>query len=541
MALTLPLAALAIFAFRELGELDEDAVEERIAQVARSLAANVDRELSRAMVTLETLATSLALEKDDLAAFHAQARRAISPDQAGILLVDRTLKQILNSRAPFGTDLPPTSDPETANRVFATGERQVSDAFLGVVSKTHVINLEVPVIQGTSVRYVLIMAVDAKRFATLLEAQGLTSEWMTEIIDRKGVVLARSQKHEEFVGRQVDPELLAAKRTSKGIFQARAASGERILGASARSGIAGWLVSATLPVAVAESSRRRGRLFSIALIGTGLGLGVALAFVFGAYITRPLSAATQAAADLGRGEIVDYTSVPLQEANTLTFALSEASKELRRRQDHSEFLLRELAHRSKNQLAVIMGMATQTARHTSSMQEFVDQFSRRLQGLAKSQELIVEGQWTGAPLEALVRAHLDLFGVEERAEISGPPVLVDPNTAQNLGFALHELATNATKYGALSTPDAHLRVRWELTTDGRLHIHWIESGIARSEPPTRKGFGSLVVTKLVPQALQGTATTEFSAEGFHWHLDIPDTLALREAKANAVATDDLSA
>jgi two-component sensor histidine kinase len=520
---------LTIFAFREIADLDEDAVEERIAQVARSLASNVDREISRAMVTLETLATSLALEKNDLATFHDQARRAISPEQAGILLVDRTLKQLVNTRAPFGTDLPPTSDPETANRVFATAERQVSDAFLGVVSKQHVINIEVPVMHGEGVRYVLIMALDARRFANLLETQGLSNEWMTEIVDRKGVVLARSHEHEASVGRPVDPELLAAKRSSKGVFQAQAAGGERIVGASARSAIADWLISATLPLSVAESSRRRGRLFSIALIGTGLGLGVALAFLFAAHITRPLRAATAAAADVGHGKIVGYTPATLQEANSLTFALSEASSELRRRQEHSEFLLRELAHRSKNQLAVITGMATQTARNASSIQEFVDQFSRRIQGLAKSQELMVERQWTGAPLEALVRGHLDLFGVEKRAEIMGPSVFVDANAAQNLGFALHELATNATKYGALSTSDARLQIHWELTSDGRLHIHWIESGIARSEPPNRQGFGSLVITKLVPQALQGTATTEFSAEGFRWHLDIPDTFVLREA------------
>ena len=144
-ALTLPLVALAIVAFRELANLEEDAVEERVAQVARALAANVDRELSRAMVTLETLATSPALDRNDLAAFHDQARRAITPDQAGILLIDRTLKQLLNTRAPFGTDLPPTSDPETADRVFATAERQVSDVFHGVVSKQHVSNIEVPV------------------------------------------------------------------------------------------------------------------------------------------------------------------------------------------------------------------------------------------------------------------------------------------------------------------------------------------------------------------------------------------------------------
>ena len=521
VALTLPLAALAIFAFRELADLDEDAIEERVAQVARSIASSVDRELSRAMVTLETLATSAALEKGDLAAFHDQARRAISPDEAGILLVDRTLKQLLNTRAPFGTDLPLTSDPETANQVFATGQRQVSDIFRGVVSKQHVINIEVPVRQSGQGKYVLIMALDAKRFADLLDAQGLANEWMTEIIDRKGAVLARSREHDAFVGQRVDAELLAAKRSSKGVFRARPRDGETVLGASAHSGISGWLISATLPSSIAQSSQRRGRLFSVALVGTGLGLGVALAFGFGAYMTRPLSAATAAAADLGRGRIVDYKHSPLQEANALTLALSDASKELRRRQDHSEFLLRELAHRSKNQLAVIMGMATQTARHAGSIQDFIGQFSQRIQGLSKSQDVMLQRDWTGASLEALVQAHLELFGVEQRAEISGSNLFVNASAAQNLGFALHELATNSTKYGALATSNGHLKVHWDLTPDGRLHIHWTESGLSPSERPNREGFGSLVVKKLVPQALQGAATTELSADGFHWHLDIP--------------------
>lgn len=528
VALALPLTALAIFAFRELADRDEDAVEERVVQLVRSLAANVDRELSRAMTTLETLATSPALETGDLAAFHDQARRAISPEQAGVLLVDRSLKQLLNTRAPFGTDLPPTSDPETANRVFSTGERQVSDAFMGVVSKQYVINIEVPVMQGNSIRYVLILATDAARMSALLQTQGLTGDWLTEITDRKGIVLARSREHEAFVGRPVNSETLALKRSTKGVFRAPTLNGE-VLGASVRSGISGWLISATLPVSVAEASRRRGRYFSFALIGTGLGLGLALALLFGWYITKPLSGTTAAAEELGRGNLVEFRPSLLSEANAIANALSEASTELRRRQDHSEFLLRELAHRSKNQLAVVTGMATQTAKHAHSIEDFIDQFSRRVQGLAKSQNLMVERQWTGAPLEALVRTHLDLFGVQSRVDIAGPHVFVDANAAQNLGFALHELATNAVKYGALTSTDARLSIRWHLTSDGRLHIYWDESGIVRRDGPIRPGFGSLVVSKLVPQALQGTASARFSDEGYHWHLDIPDKFVLRDA------------
>lgn len=529
VALTLPLMALALFALRELADIEQEAVEERVVQVAQALAANVDRELSRAMVTLDTLATSRALEEGDLARFHDQTQRAIDPQQAGILLIDRTLKQLINSRAPFGTDLPPTSDPETANRVFATAERQVSDVFVGVISKQHVINIEVPVILNGTVRYVLIMAVDAVRFVSLLQAQGLSSPWLTEIVDRKGIILARSELHGELVGRPADTALLPAKQAGKGLYRAQRASGESVLGASARSGVSGWLVSASVPMAFAEASQHQGRLFSWSLIATGFSLSALLAIAFGAYITRPLTLATAAAAEVGRGNIIEPSPSALAEANALTLALSDASKELKRRHDHTEFLLRELAHRSKNQLAVILGIATQTARHTASTDEFMAQFSRRVQGLAKSQDLLVRRNWEGASLDALVRGHLDLFGAQHRAEIDGPKLELDANAVQNVGFALHELGTNATKYGALATSNARLQVSWKLTDTGRLHIHWIESNIPVSDRSARQGFGTLVISKLVPQSLQGVATLQFGPQSLHWHLDIPDTFVLREA------------
>ena len=137
-------------------------------------------------------------------------------------------------------------------------------------------------------------------------------------------------------------------------------------------------------------------------------------------MARPLEAATTAAAAVGRGEHVEPLTSPLVEANTLTAALSAASLELKRRQEHSAFLMRELAHRSKNQLAVVKGMALQTARQSASVDQFVEQFAQRIQGLAESQDLMVRQNWQGAWLSDLVRAHLDLFGAGPRAQIEGP-------------------------------------------------------------------------------------------------------------------------
>jgi two-component sensor histidine kinase len=119
-----------------------------------------------------------------------------------------------------------------------------------------------------------------------------------------------------------------------------------------------------------------------------------------------------------------------------------------------------------------------------------------------------------------VRAHLNLFGATSRAEISGPALFLDANAVQNLGFALHELATNASKHGALHTPDGRVSVSWHRTGD-RIHLEWKETGGPEATMPDGRGFGYLVLTQLVPQSLQGDATLEFIPEGCRWTLDFP--------------------
>src|SRR5690348_13454339 len=118
--------------------LEQAETERRVMQIAEDLADDIDRELERAIVTLETLVTSPSLAQGDLAGFHEQASRALRRDRAGILLIDRNHQQVLNTRAPFGQALPKTADIGTAQRVFDTKERQVSDLFVGYVSGQHV-------------------------------------------------------------------------------------------------------------------------------------------------------------------------------------------------------------------------------------------------------------------------------------------------------------------------------------------------------------------------------------------------------------------
>jgi two-component sensor histidine kinase len=527
LALTLPLIGLALLAFNQLASLEEEETERRVLQVAQTLADDTDRELDRATVTLETLATSAALAQRDFAAFHEQARQALRRDKAGILLIDGTFQQLLNTRAVYGTPLPQTVDIETAQRVFDTKERQVSGLLIGAVSGQPVINVEVPIFSGEEIHYVLIMALDATRFERLLQSQRLDPQWITGITDNTGIILARSERHAEFVGKPLPRELLEQSRTARGVFRATSVAGQEILRATVRSKIAGWLVSATVQLAHLEASRRRGQLFVVAMIGLTLVLGAALAYIFATFMARPLEAATAAAVAIGDGKHVEPVKSPLVEANTVIEALSAASLELKRREEHSAYLMRELAHRAKNQLAVVKGMALQTARQSATVGELVEQFTQRIQGLAESQDLMLRQNWQGAWLKDLVRAHLELFGASRRAEIDGPPLFLNANAVQNIGFALHELATNASKYGALGSPRGRLLVTWRgPDADGRIRLEWAERGGPPVQKPKKQGFGCLVINDLVAQALQGTSTLEFSADGVRWHLEFSASHAL---------------
>jgi two-component sensor histidine kinase len=529
VALTSPLVGLAVFAFNQMANLEEREVERRVLQVAQDLAGDIDRELESATVTLVTLGTSQALAQRDFAAFHAQASRALRREEAAILLVDHSFQQLLNTRAAFGASLPKTSDIETAQKVLDTKQRQVSDVFMGVISRQAVINVEVPVVDRESVSYVLIMALDAARFERMLHSQRLESQWVTGIADNKGIILARSERHADFVGKPLPQELLEKSRTANVVFRTTNVEGQEILAGTVRSQIAGWLVLATVQLANVESSRRQGIIFAATMLVTALGLGAILAYVFATFMASPLQDATNAAAAVGRGEHVVRLASPLVEANTLTAALSAASSELKRRQDQSAFLMRELAHRSKNQLAVVKGMAKQTARQIASVDQFVEQFDQRIQGLAESQDLMVQQNWRGASLNDLVSAHLKLFAASPRAHIEGPPLFLSADAVQNIGFALHELATNACKHGALTFPQGRVFVSWRtLTSDDRVLLEWVERDGPAVQPLKHQGFGFLVITELVARALQGAAQLEFSPDGIRWQLEFPASHVLNK-------------
>jgi PAS domain S-box-containing protein len=201
--------------------------------------------------------------------------------------------------------------------------------------------------------------------------------------------------------------------------------------------------------------------------------------------------------------------------------------ERKKTEEHIQFLMREMSHRSKNLLSVIQAIAGQTVRSAGTIGEFEKRFSLRLRGLAASHDILVDQAWHGAPLADLVCLQLAPFVEDDnsRVGLAGPEVVVTTHAAQAIGLALHELATNAAKYGALSTPGGRIEVSWMFAEhDGEprcLRLSWIEQGGPPVAPPSSKGFGHIVVERMVASSLGGSVVMDFAPEGLRWTLSIP--------------------
>ena len=195
--------------------------------------------------------------------------------------------------------------------------------------------------------------------------------------------------------------------------------------------------------------------------------------------------------------------------------------------DHLKVLMKELQHRTNNLFTVIQAMARQTARHSASFAEFDAQFGARIKELSESNTLLIDQDWQSVPLERLVRAQLAPFiGTDQaRLEIDGPAVSVAAEVVQTLGLALHELATNASKHGALLVPEGKILLHWEFNGGGSIpecfRLEWRELGGPTVKPTERKGFGRFVTDHMVTRSLHATVEIDLAPEGLRWTLEMP--------------------
>jgi two-component system, chemotaxis family, CheB/CheR fusion protein len=209
-----------------------------------------------------------------------------------------------------------------------------------------------------------------------------------------------------------------------------------------------------------------------------------------------------AGADLGDGTIVEYC-----------IDISDR----KRAEQERELLAHELSHRVKNTIAIVQSLAMQTNGRLRSVEAFRETFVGRLQALARAHSLLLDAHWRSADLKTLVEQALAVYRIDhpEVVEVDGEPVALTPKQALGLSLMLHELGTNALKYGALSRDEGRLHVSWQIEqmSDRRIRLKWEERHGPRVEPPMEKGFGLQLIERAASYELDGNVELNFASYG----------------------------
>lgn len=200
-------------------------------------------------------------------------------------------------------------------------------------------------------------------------------------------------------------------------------------------------------------------------------------------------------------------------------------------------LTRELNHRVKNTLANVLSIISLTRRRASSLNDFADSLEGRIRALSATHDLLTQSDWGATPVAMVVQAELAPYAQDTARHLvmAGPDVELAPNDALSLGLAIHELATNAAKYGALSVESGEVSVRWHLASENRAQVEWVERGgpPIDAEQRRKRGFGTELIEKIVAHELRNPVDLRFEPEGVRCTLVVP----VRHSSGFAIRTN----
>lgn len=500
----------------------EAVLETLVLATSRSLVQAVEREISANETTLRVLATSPSFYEGDFKGFYDRTVMALAGTGANLFVIDPDFTTLLSTRSPFGPSGSKTADPESAEKAFSTGQTVVTDLVFGAVSKEWVYNILMPIDLGPFGRKIVALNQRADNFSNTLLANKFPDGWSTALVDNDDLIIAASGDVGQ-TGELFEPFDVSELPLTTGWQRIDTpAGGMRVV--VQRSALTGWRMVTWAP----EGVIARPLLEAVTSLVVGGVLLGALVSVGLLWVSRTIGSSVRGLARdaraLGRGEQVVARAYPVAEIAEVNEALAVASRQRLAAEREVHFLMREVAHRSKNQMTVISAMAKQTARGADDVASYVQGFEKRIMGLARSTDLLLAHGRAGVLLRELVEHQLEPFCPEDpaRKSISGPVQRLNTQSAQTLGMALHELSTNAVKYGAFGGDKGRLVVDWTIADD-KLNLVWRETGAL--VPPTgdRVGFGTTVLKSMVGRSLRAEVERICHDDGIEWRFSIPLT------------------
>ncbi|HHY49580.1 MAG TPA: histidine kinase [Alphaproteobacteria bacterium] len=503
-------------------EAQQRVVSSLTTATTQAIANAVDRQVSGLQTTLRVLSTAPSLLAGDLVSFHQRAMNALAGTRAYIIVLDEQFQQVINTRVVYGMPLGPTSNPKSAQEALDTGRTVVSDVFFGRTAKTWVFNIVMPlkdVRQGPA--RLLILTQDAMSLAPALTSRELPPEWSVALLDRQGHVISASPDAGLAPG-DVLPLAIDRSPAAQGRWQTAEREGEKETAVLWNVGSTGWQVVAWAP----ETAVQRPYLETFwSLLGGGIllaALVIGVIYWVSLQIGRSVRGLENDAKLLGSGEAVPARAFPISEIATVSGAIADASRRRKAAETEVRLLMRELAHRSKNQITVIAAMAKQSAKGVDSVPEFVASFERRIHSLARSTDLLLARGIAGVGLADVLRQQIDPLCPLEggRVALSGPALTLNTQAAQILGMAAHEMAANAVRHGAFATDRGRIDVSWTVAGE-QLRLVWRERLAALRERPQRRGFGTTVIETMVGRSLGATVNRTLHQDGIEWEFVIP--------------------
>lgn len=502
-------------------QAQQQVVSQLTSATTQAIANSVDRQIDGLETTLRVLASDQLLKNGDFAAFHDRAAEALAGRQAYLLALNGDLDQVLNTRVPFGTPLGKTSDPSSASAALGGTEIVTSNTFVGRTAQTWVYNIILPLPASYSPARLLILAQNAANLADALASRTLPAGWNVALVDGTGTVINASHESGLATGDEF-PIAYASSPQDQGLWRPGTLNDAKVIGVYWNVSDRGWRVVAWAPQETVEKPFLQA--FGSLVFG-GLLLAALVVLVIywvSLQIGRSVRGLESDAKRLGSGQPVEARSFPIAEIETVSNALGEASRRRQAAETEVRFLMRELAHRSKNQMTVIAAMAKQTARGAESVPEFVSSFERRIFGLAHSTDLLLAHGVAGVDLKQLLTGQIEPFSPVdgERVAVDGPPLRLNAQAAQILGMAAHELATNAVKYGALAREGGSLSITWTREGDTVAFV-WRERGARLGTGVHRRGFGTSVLENMVGRSLGGEVERAVHEDGIEWRFSLP--------------------
>ncbi|ALJ37367.1 PAS domain S-box protein [Azospirillum brasilense] len=351
MAVAVPLVLFSVFLLIRNVDAQAQQTEQLVLDRTRLLAEDVEREVSRQIAAAEVLSTSESLTTDDLAAFYRQAIGVRDRLGSNVVLRDPQGRQRVNSRVPWGTELPGSTVLEADQRVFDTGRPQVTGLFIGDVSQSPILAVIAPVIRDGQIRYLLSLNISQERLQAIVSPERIPAGWRAGVIDQDGVVIARSHLSEQFVGKRLPAALWAGMQEQPdGIHRATNLEKVEAIQAYSRSRSFGWVVAMSVPTTLVASPARHALLL---FTGGGLVLlliGIGAAVLLGRRLTRSVSQLAGAAEALGAGYPVPPPNGGVAEIEAVGRAIRRAADLIRRRE--AALAESEARHRAIVQTAV---------------------------------------------------------------------------------------------------------------------------------------------------------------------------------------------